>query len=155
MSTPRRLKDEHPGTFFVTANIESKRRLLQSDRSAELFIEVLLAYRDAGEYLLHEFTVMPNHIHVLLTPVGKVSRAVSLIKGRYSFEAGRQSGWKGEIWQRGFSEHCVRGAADYSNHRKYIYDNAVKAGLAAKPADFRHCSACGKFRMDPNPFIAG
>ena len=91
MSIPSRLKDELPGTFFVTANVLNKQFLLQSQRSANLFIEVLLAYRDAGKFKVHEFTVMPNHIHLLITPADKVSDAMQLIKGGYSFRAGKTS----------------------------------------------------------------
>src|SRR5436190_23805955 len=42
-------------TFFVTSSIAEKRNLLQSHRSAELFIDVLYQYRSQHKYLLHDF----------------------------------------------------------------------------------------------------
>ena len=54
-------------TFFVTSSIAGKRNLLQSDRSAGLFIRVLYDYRAQGKFRLHQFVVMPDHFHVLLT----------------------------------------------------------------------------------------
>jgi putative transposase len=54
-------------TYFVTANTDSKRNLLQSCEMASLFCETLLHYREQKRYLLHEFVVMPNHFHLLLT----------------------------------------------------------------------------------------
>ena len=54
-------------TFFVTSSIAGKQRLLQSDRSARLFIDVLYHYQAQGRYRLHEFVVMPDHFHVLIT----------------------------------------------------------------------------------------
>jgi putative transposase len=48
-------------TFFVTSSIAEKRNLLQSDRSAGLFISVLYDYRAQGKFRLHEFVVMPDH----------------------------------------------------------------------------------------------
>src|SRR5438270_9949706 len=108
MSIPSRLKDERPGTFFASANAMQQKHLLQSHRSALLFIQVMFEYRDAGKFLIHEFTVMPNHVHILLTPIeSKVSDSMRLIKGGFSFRAGREFGRTGQIWQRGFSEHCV------------------------------------------------
>jgi len=56
--------------FFVTSSIVEKRNLLQSQRSAILFIEVLYHYRDERRYLLHGFVVMPDHFHVLITVEG-------------------------------------------------------------------------------------
>ena len=152
MSIPSRLKDELPGTFFVSATAIQRRRLLQSDRSANLFIEVLLAYRDSGKFRVHEFTVMPNHIHLLITPIeSNISAAMQLIKGGFSFRAGKEFGLKGEIWQRGFSEHCVRDTRDYLHHKEYIWQNAVKAQLAERAEDYAFCSANGQFRLDPIP----
>jgi REP element-mobilizing transposase RayT len=54
-------------TFFVTSSIAGKRSMLQSDRSAGLFIRVLYEYRAQKKFRLHEFVVMPDHFHVLLS----------------------------------------------------------------------------------------
>jgi len=152
MSIPSRLKDERHGTFFVSANAISQRFLLQSERTAGLFVEVMFAYRDAGKFLVHEFTVMPNHVHILLTPIeSKISDSMRLIKGGFSHRAGKEFGIKGQVWQRGFSEHCIRSSADYIAHKNYLWQNAVKARLVDKPEDWRYCSASGKFRLDGVP----
>ena len=47
-------------TFFVTSSIAGKRSLLQSDRSATLFLRVLYDYRELGKFRLHEFVVMSD-----------------------------------------------------------------------------------------------
>ena len=57
-------------TFFVTTKTSMGRRLLQSERNAMLFIGVLRAYMAAGKFKVHDFVVMPDHVHLLLT-VGK------------------------------------------------------------------------------------
>ncbi len=54
-------------TFFVTSSIRGKRNLLQSERAARLFLDVLYGYRAQAKYLLHEFVVMPDHFHLLIT----------------------------------------------------------------------------------------
>jgi putative transposase len=63
----------HRGTtsqssYFVTANVLEKKSLFQVEKIARLFIEVLLQYRTEKKYLLHEFVVMPDHFHVIVTP---------------------------------------------------------------------------------------
>jgi putative transposase len=152
MSIPPRLKNERPGTFFVSANALQQKHLLQSDRAARLFIDVLLSYRDAGKFLIHEFTVMPNHVHILVTTInGKLSDAMQLIKGGYSYRARKQFAGTGQVWQRSYSDHCVRNTDDYFAHRNYIWQNAVKAGLVQRAKDWPWCSANGKFRLDPVP----
>jgi REP element-mobilizing transposase RayT len=68
-------------TYFVTASAADKKSLLQSGRMADLFLELLRHYRGQHKYLLHEFVVMPNHFHLLLTPEVTLERALQLIKG--------------------------------------------------------------------------
>src|SRR2546425_4385853 len=93
-------------TFFVTSSIAGKRNLLQSHRSAQLFIDVLYQYRAQHKYLLHDFVVMPDHFHVLITVTQETSieRAVQFIKGGFAFRAGRELGFRPPVWERGFSE---------------------------------------------------
>ena len=81
-------------TFFVTSSTWGKRHTLQSDRSAGLFLNVLLDYRAQGKFLLHEFVVMPEHFHVLITVSAgmTVERAVQFIKGGFAYRADREMG---------------------------------------------------------------
>jgi len=76
-------------TYFVTASTYCKQHLLQSERSALLFLDVLYHYRAENKYPLHEFVVMPDHFHLLITPGPLVTleRAMQFIKGGYSFRA--------------------------------------------------------------------
>src|SRR6266702_3985947 len=76
--------------YFITASTFQKRRLFQSERMAQLFIEVLLHYRRQGKYLLHEFVLMPDHFHVPITPAITLERALQLIKGSFSFRARKE-----------------------------------------------------------------
>ncbi len=85
------------GTYFVTAATFQKHSLFQSHRMAELFVQVLPSYRSQHKYLLHEFVLMPDHFHLLITPTLTLERAMQLIKGGFSFRAKRELGFGGEI----------------------------------------------------------
>ena len=65
--------------------------------------EAIIGYRKQEKYLLHEFVIMPNHLHLLLTPAAgaSIERSMPFIKGGYSYQAGKELGSSGEIWQRG------------------------------------------------------
>jgi len=105
---------------------------------AMLLIDVLRSYVSAGKFRVHEFVVMPNHIHVLLT-IGKdmtVEKAVQLIKGNFSFRAKKELGWQREIWQKGFSEVRIDDRESFLGYKSYIFDNPVKAGLARSPEEY-------------------
>jgi len=141
------------GVYFVTSNVWLKKHLLQSFRSAGLLIEILYQHRAAKKYLIHEFVVMPNHFHALLTPLSPTTleRAMGLIKGGFSFQAQRAFGFPGEIWQTSFVDRRVRDIREYQRFRAYIHQNPVKAHLAATPQEFPFSSASGRFELDDVP----
>jgi putative transposase len=51
-------------TYLITAATFQKRSLFQSDRMAELFVQVLLSYRSQHKYLLHEFVLMLDYVSI-------------------------------------------------------------------------------------------
>jgi putative transposase len=140
-------------TFFVTSSTAGKRNLLQSDRSAKLFIDVLCHYRSQHKYLLHAFVIMPDHFHVLITIGSELSieRAVQFIKGGFAFRAGRELGFKPPVWERGFSDVRVRDAEAFRNIREYIVDNPVEALLARSVKEYESSSAYPGFELDEAP----
>jgi putative transposase len=125
-------------TFFVTTKTSMGRALLQSDRNATLFIDVLRSYVAAKKFKVHDFVVMPDHVHLLMTVSGDTSieKAVQLIKGGFSYRLKKETGYTGEIWQKGFSEVRVNDKESFARHRQYIAENPVKRGLASSPEDY-------------------
>ncbi|HVI08519.1 MAG TPA: transposase [Candidatus Binatia bacterium] len=140
-------------TFFVTSSIAEKRNRLQSGRAAGLFVRVLYDYHGQGKFRLHEFVVMPDHFHVLVTVPCEVTieRAVQFIKGGFAFRAGRELGFRAPVWQRGFSEIRVRDARAFAQLSEYIRDNPVARHLAARREEFPFSSAHAGFELDPAP----
>jgi len=59
-----------------------------------LFLDVLFHYWQQQKYLLHDFVVMPDHFHLLITPIVTLERAMQLIKGGFSFRAKRELGFR-------------------------------------------------------------
>jgi putative transposase len=140
-------------TFFVSASTWGKRPLLQSDRAAALFQQTMFEYRAQGKFRLHEFVIMPDHFHALITVDRQttIERAVQFIKGGFAFRAGRELGFASPVWQKGFSETRVRDSAAYENQTQYIRHNPVVARLAARAEDSLYCSAALGLPLDPPP----
>jgi putative transposase len=138
---PERIKTDFR-TFFVTARTAEGKALLQTDRMADLFIEVLRSYVREGAFRVHDFVVMRNHVHLLLTigPEMTIEKAVQLVKGNFAFRARKEFGIRDWIWQRGFSDVEIRDEASFHGHQKHIYDNPVKAGMACVAEEYPHGS---------------
>jgi|SRR5271157_17621 len=128
-------------TFFVTTKTSVGRALLQSDRNAKLFIDVLRSYVAGKKFKVHDFVVMPDHVHLLITVSGEISieKAVQFIKGGFSYRLKKELGYCGEVWQRGFSEVRVNDEGSFAKHREYIAQNPVKRGLVSDPQKYPYC----------------
>jgi putative transposase len=104
---------------------------------AEILVQRILACHDKGAYQLHEFVVMPNHFHLLLTPdeAMTLEKAVQLIKGGSSHEIHKNTGNQMEIWQVGFHDWTIRDGEDYRTKVRYIQMNPVQRHLVERPEE--------------------
>ena len=93
-------------TYFITTVTANRRRLFQVADNANLLLDTLSHYRVQGKFHLHAFVVMPDHLHVLMTPSPEVSleKAMQFVKGGFSHPLKRKldarvqrdpdSGWR-------------------------------------------------------------
>jgi len=73
--------------FFVTTVTANRQPIFRRETVARLLMETLAHYREQRKFLLHEFVIMPDHVHALLTPAAEISleRAMQFIKGGFSY----------------------------------------------------------------------
>ena len=140
-------------TYFVTTKTWQNRALFRVSELAEIIVRRLITYRDQGAYSLHEFVVMPDHLHLLLTPADKTTleKVMQLVKGGSSHDIHRLRGHRMQIWQPGFHDWTIRDTADCRAKQEYIWLNPVRANLVQHAADWSYGSACGKFLLDALP----
>jgi len=137
-------------TYMITSSTWERRELFRNERWAKLLIDTIYHYRDQA-YLLHEFVIMPDHIHVLLTPLTSLEKAVQFIKGGFSYRAKKELGSKMEVWQKGFQDHRIRDANDYAIHVSCIHHNPVKEHFCQRAEECPYSSAHPGFELDPVP----
>jgi putative transposase len=137
---PREHATNNHQTYFVTATTWQSRALFNNVQWANLFLATLHSYRGRG-YLLHEYVLMPEHLHVLITPAVTLERAVQFIKGGFSFRAKKELNSAMEIWQPGFSDHRIRDSKDFETHVGYIAQNPVGRKLVETATEYPYGSA--------------
>jgi len=119
---------------------------------ARLFIDTLYRYRGERKFLTHEFVVMPDHFHLLMTPTGiGIEKAMQFIKGGFSYRVKKELQLNAEIWERGYIDHRIRDANDYSRHVEYTRLNPVKAGIVLTIETYPFSSAHPGFELDSCP----
>jgi len=117
------------------------RRILQSERNANLLVDVLRSLVAERKFELHDFVIVPDHVHLLLTVQDEmtIEKAMQLIKGRFSYRLKHEFGYLGEVWHRGFTEEQVMRHESFETHCEYIAQNPVKAGMAAFADEYPFC----------------
>ena len=80
---------------------------------------------------LHAAVIMPNHVHILIEPLGpnKLPALLKGIKGASAREANQIIGGGGKFWLDESYDHIVRSELQYNRFLRYVADNPVKAGL--------------------------
>jgi REP element-mobilizing transposase RayT len=155
-----RLHDSLPaGRVFAPATITSGKSFVVMDRmldnaatgpkhlsNPEIATLVVACLHDGerrfDRYQLHSFVVMPNHVHLLVTPHVPATKWLGPLKGFTAHEANRLLGLTGKpFWQNESHDHVVRSPEEFTRIRRYIENNPVKAGLVADPGDFEWSSA--------------
>jgi putative transposase len=140
-------------TFFLTSVVWNRRSLFQTDRMSLLIVDVLRKNREQNRFQLHEFVIMPDHFHLIITPAYEhpLEKCVQFIKGGFSFRAKKELGFNGEIWQRQYTEHRIKDARDYREHATYIRENPVRAKLVQRAEDWKYSAASIRDILDPAP----
>jgi REP element-mobilizing transposase RayT len=116
--------------------------LLRGSDAANAVADVLLA-NDTNRCRLHAWVIMPNHVHLLLTPMPDVALAVILqrVKGASARAANRVLRRSGTLWQHESWDTAIRSDKHFETVVEYIEFNPVKAGLCERPEDWPHGSA--------------
>ena len=117
--------------------VRSKTRVLPA------MVQASFLHFDGERYRLSAWVVMPNHVHLLLTPQDgwPLSRIVKDMKSFTSREANKLLGRRGQFWMEDYFDRYVRDAKHFANAIAYIENNPVKAGLVETAREWRFSSA--------------
>lgn len=115
---------------------------LKNPSIANAMVEMLL-YRafELRRFDLHAYSVMANHIHVLLKPFAQMRLVTRELKGASARTLNAILNRTGQFWQSESFDHWVRNEGQFVRVKNYIECNPVKAGLVANIEDWPWSSA--------------
>jgi REP element-mobilizing transposase RayT len=115
-----------------------------------------LRHFDGDRYRLHAWCVMPNHVHVIVEPLGDhpLSKITHSWKSFTANSINRRLGLSGPLWQADAYNHIIRTQQEYEYQVRYVWHNPDKANLSDWP--WRWTAACVVRASSPdNPQPAG
>ena len=132
---------QRPGIpIFITFN--TWKRQVLPERVRHLVLDCVL--KGHGErFELHVCVVMPDHVHLLLTPRSDASgntfglaQIMNAIKGASAHAINRVLGRRGHVWQDQSFDHLLRSDESVRHKGDYICMNPVRAGLVSSEEDW-------------------
>ena len=126
---------------FVTFVTKDRRQLPEWARQIVLDS---CTYGHDRKYNLRLAVVMPDHAHLILTPLTDVQRLRmfplhEILQGIKSYSARRineQLGRRGQVWQRESFDHVLRCSESIDAKTAYVLANPVRAGLVNLPEEY-------------------
>ena len=93
-------------------------------------------------YQLHAFAVMPNHVHLLLTPAIPLPKLTRSLKGITAKRANEILALTGTpFWQEETYDREIRNQPEFDRIRSYIESNPIRAGLVKDATQYPWSSA--------------
>jgi REP element-mobilizing transposase RayT len=101
-------------------------------------VEAIHWSRTHGRWRVFAFCLMPDHLHLALSPVAggwPLSRVFQAFKSWTTHESWGH-GIHGALWQRGWYDHIVRREESLEHIMQYILANPVRRGLVESPEEW-------------------
>ncbi len=108
-----------------------------------LIVQETLKHFDGLRYYLHAWSIMPNHVHVIVEPaVGyEIKRIVHTWKSYSAHRINKNLHINGQFWGQESYDHIIRSEKEYWFQVEYVWSNPDKAGL----------TTCLRWRLDIDP----
>jgi len=123
---------------------------LKNPNIADMVRETLFIWDDA-KYKLYSWVIMPNHVHLLLSPNEGYFSLTEIMHSIKSYTANRANKLllrSGAFWQHESFDRFIRNYQHFTRVVAYIENNPVKAKLCRKPGEWEFSSACPRDRED-------
>ena len=150
----KKAHDSYGHAFFLTFSCYKRRRILDEDIPKEIVLTILSSQLDNQNGACNGFVLMPDHIHAMihLPAPNQLSLFMKQWKQRSSFKIKQnlrehrrrylqKVGDNDPVWQAGYYSFNVYSARKAQEKLDYMRANPVRAGLAARPEEWRFSSA--------------
>jgi REP element-mobilizing transposase RayT len=127
--------------YHVIVRGNERKAVFRDDRDRRAYLERLAKYRERFGFRLLAFCLMGNHIHLAIErgPT-KLSRVMLTLQSAYAQGFNRRHGRVGHLFQGRYKAFLIEKDRYLMALIRYIHENPVKAGLAARAHEYEWSS---------------
>ena len=97
-----------------------------------------IEYLHNNDYNLICYTIMPNHVHMIIDKIKKpLFKIMQSLKGYTGYQASRYLNRMGAFWQKEYFDRVIRCQDELYNKINYTLNNPVKAKLVKNWKDWK------------------
>ena len=129
-------------TYFLTFHLNSSVRPNLSMGERAVLKQAVLHWHQV-KWRVHVLTVMPDHAHVLASPLlsgpnewYSLSGIMHSVKRHSARQINLVRGRQGKLWQAETYDRIVRDEAEFDEKSRYILENALRRGLVEDPWEY-------------------
>jgi len=129
---PRPPRIEFPGaTYHILSRGVARKETFLEEQDYLAFLEILGQIVHKGVFIVHAFSLLPNHVHILgETPLGNLSKWMQILFGRHAELFNHRHDRVGHLWQDRYKALLVDGGEYFLNCSRYIHLNPIRSNLA-------------------------
>ena len=147
------------GAFYhVTSRTNNQIRVFERKLGQKIILITLQDAKEKYRFVLTNFCIMPNHIHLLIKPENGtcLSKIMQWIKTNSAKRWNYIHGSKDHLWGHRYFARAIKDNREYFHVMNYIDQNPVVAGLVSLPAEWKTSGAFYKVQgitdlVDYNP----
>ena len=136
----RYFEDTHP--YFVTTIVQERQPIFINDKICKIFLITLEYFKLILDYKIYAYCLMPDHLHLIVQPVGKhnLSYIMQMIKGSFARKLNRITASNGKLWQKRYYDEVIRNEMMLIRKMEYIHNNPLRKGMVGSLDDYRYSS---------------
>jgi putative transposase len=129
---------ETNAAYFITTRTENNVAVFDDPKNCKILLVTLEYFKLVLDYHLYGFCIMPDHLHLVIHPIGmyNFSYVMKMIKGSFTRKLNKTNGKTGKIWQKGFYDEYIKNELHLLNVLEYMHNNPVKARLVMDPEEY-------------------
>lgn len=153
---PRAARVVIPGlAHHVVQRGNRRQRVFYTHGDCRNYVRMLADACEANDVRCFAWCLMPNHVHLILEPgnADGLRAVMSSVNTRFAQRINRREGCNGHLFQDRFRSYPMD-EAHLLVAARYVENNPVKAGMVARPADWRWSSARAHLGIEPDRLTA-
>ena len=138
----RALRIDLPGGLYhVIARGNQRRKVFRDAVDYQRYLTLLARYQQRHGFILFAYVLMPNHLHILLSPTRvSLSKTMQGLQQSYTRHFNQRHRLVGHCFQGRYKAILCQSDAYLLELARYLHCNPVRAGLASTPDEYEWTS---------------